>query len=176
MGLDVSAYQQMRLIDACVNERGEIIDPKTGNELSDTVEVWDNPDFEGRAAPLHSGNFYSYEETTEVVSHGYSGFSRWRDTLAKISGWALAEYTSFGVKGYSHAASAWAATEGPFWELINFSDCEGFIGTEACKKLSGDFEKYKEAASNEEENFYILYLRWKEGVSFAAENGALEFH
>jgi hypothetical protein len=176
MGLDVTAFQEMKLINACRNEDGEIIDPETGKEVESAVEIWDNTDFPGRAAPLHSKCVYSYEEAMAVPGQGYGGFSNWRETLAKISGWPLTEYESWGAIKKWHSAGAWAATEGPFWELINFSDCEGFIGTDACKKLCADFAQYKEAASKEDGNFYTRYLQWHEAVIFASANGALQFH
>ena len=50
------------------------------------------------------------------------------------------------LAGYAGADDAWERTDGPFWELINFSDCEGVIGPKTSAKLAGDFAAFQEKA------------------------------
>ncbi len=176
MGLDVTAYKKLTLINGYRNDDDEIINDDTNEEIGDAIECWDNKDFLGRSSPLVSGKVYQYAEAVHALSSGYGGHSRWRDTLAKISGWPMAQYTFFGKVEECYAAGAWAAQEGPFWELINFSDCEGFIGSDACKKLAQDFIAYREVAAKEDADFYARYLLWQEAVVFASNDGALQFH
>lgn len=83
----------------------------------------------------------------------------------------------FGVQESSYAASAWAATGGPFWELINFSDCEGVLGPATSAKLAGDFATWQEKADQHpDEAFRVLYARWRKACEMAADGGALVFH
>lgn len=53
----------------------------------------------------------------------------------------------------------------PFVELIYFSDCEGYIGPEVCKKLYQDFKKYDEQAKKLDFYFYDLYESFMKSLS-----------
>jgi hypothetical protein len=85
----------------------------------------------------------------------------------------------------------------PFWELINFADNEGTIGTEISKKLAADFEKMRDTIvkeawekwpsvddfptvrhENEQERNYFMkkYDQWAKAFAIASDNGAVKFH
>jgi hypothetical protein len=150
MGIDISAYSGLT----------KIVNP--GSERDDLVLLTDNTDFPGRIAPQTEGH-YSVEDSIDVLSMGYGSYNRWRDWLAKLAGW-------------DNANDCWNATEGPFWELINFSDCEGTIGTDACQKLLKDFNDYAERAHANTTGFeYEHYDDVHEGLKLAAQDGALKF-
>lgn len=71
----------------------------------------------------------------------------------------------------------------PFFWLLNFSDCEGYIGTDYCKILYKDFvnneDKFREAMKEFEDygQYYIdTYLDFKNALEVASNNGVLSFH
>jgi len=73
----------------------------------------------------------------------------------------------------------------PFYEILNFSDCEGIIGPEICKKLYEDFVNFDNKAKTYSKannqyylnnNFYDLYLKFKEAFKVTSDNGIVSFH
>jgi hypothetical protein len=73
--------------------------------------------------------------------------------------------------------ACWNGAQGPFSELIHFSDCEGVIGTAVSKKLAADFAAFDEkakAAGNE--RYYAKYQEWRKAFEMAANGGAVDFH
>lgn len=178
MGLDVTAYRKLQKVDAVFDDCGEPIDPETRKPFAFDVDMMRaNPDFPGRELGIEGGAVYRYEDARHAVSIGYSSYNHWRDQLAKLAGWAESSYELYGVQKKSYAASAWAAASGPFWELINFSDCEGVIGSVVSTKLLADFEQYKSAAeAHEHERFRQVYEAFREAFAIAADGGAVKFH
>jgi hypothetical protein len=81
-----------------------------------------------RAESMESGWYCLTDKTekTEFFSSSYGAYNDFRRHLAK------------GVIGVS-PESVWEDTEsfryGPLYELINFADNEGIIGTEECKRI-----------------------------------------
>ena len=178
MGLDISAYSGIKKLDATINDDGEAFDNKSGEALEwDGMwfTPWVNPDFPGRADDIESGAVYSCEDST---GHGigYGGHYWWRDVLAKIAGYPLTEQTQYGRTERCHFAGAIASDAGPFFELINFSDCDGTLGTAVCKKLAGDFAEFDEKAKLEGGDFYENYQHWREACDMASDNGCIRFH
>ncbi len=116
-----------------------------------------------------------YQDTGECTfrAGSYSGYSMWRDHLAKMNGMTAEAYWE---QGYSD--------ELPFCWLINFSDCEGVIGTAKCAILAKEFEANRPkavdyAASLDAEHnvwFLELYDEWAEAFKTAANGGAVLFH
>jgi len=162
MGLDITAHRQLT----------ELVN----GDLDEDLTFYVNPDFPGREGQVKSNCAYKAEDSEHIISRSYSGYGVLRETLARVSGWPSIPHTSYGEETKLHAASAWAAKEGPFWEIINFSDCEGTIGAPACAKLLGDFEKFADAAEKESGHFRSFYKGLWEGVKMGSDNGALEFH
>ena len=72
---------------------------------------------------------------------------------------------------------------GPFYKLMNFSDCEGVIGQETAEKLYRDFIRYKKAYreyvekfSDDPEWFKYIYDKWTEALLYAdVDQGAIVF-
>lgn len=177
MGLAVTAYKQLTKLDVLFDKWGEPINPDTRQPIDAYVKAWENPDFPGRAEGLESGAIYGYADAIDGGSMGYGGYNYWRETLAKVAGYPAKEYERYGLKEMRHDAGAWAATSGPFWELINFSDCEGTIGPVVSAKLAKDFAEHDARAKEADDGrFYSFYQLLRESFEFASDNGAVKFH
>lgn len=98
----------------------------------------------------------------------YSGYNNWRDQLAQ----KVLEMTSEEIWLEGDSSK-------PFIELINFSDCEGYIGPKTCAKLAKDFNEYEEKAKKhpplEDDWFIKKYQEWKTAFNVAADNGVVIF-
>lgn len=171
MGLDTSAY---RGLSRYLGELDANKEPVDGD--IDGTRLYANPDFPHCAPEIEDG-FYQYEEWQDGIGYPYSYHMRFRDELAKLSGWPDTTYEQHGREWPSYTASAWKATGGPFWELLNFSDCEGAIGTTACVKLARDFAEFQaKADAHPDERFRENYATWRRNFEFASDRGAVKFH
>lgn len=168
MGLDVSAYKNVKRLESF--EADEYGEPKD----VETVQV-SIAGFKERAGNIVDG-YYTYEDEYGFRVGSYSGYNNWRNELARLAGYKITKYTEMGQERECYAAGAWQSGSGAFWELINFSDCEGVLGTEVCKKLLADFIEYDERAKTFDSDFYERYKEWTEGMKYAAENGLFDFH
>lgn len=174
MGLEIYAYKNItKATGVHLDDDGEIINSDTGEYVGGYYfRPYINPDFPGRADGIDPDSIYAFEDSVECLEGSYSGYSGFRETLAKIAGYDQ----EVGPHGrLTYCAACWRGEKGPFWQMINFADNEGVIGTEACKSLARDFKKYLENASREDEWFFTCYKRLMAGVEMAAQNGALEY-
>ena len=125
---------------------GEIVDNKSGHTMSEMgldVEMFRaNRDF-----PFHFKELEPYSDdrgvftiakTSEPQSYGigsYSGYNKFRRWLCEIvNGINQETFWELGKAGYDL----------DFGYLINFSDCDGVIGPDICKKIHQDFVKHKD--------------------------------
>lgn len=170
MGLDVTAYKNLKKETLVVSE-----DDDAGYELG-WFRAYVNPDFPERAEDVEDRAWYSYEECCDGISRSYGGYSVWRNQLAELAGWPIDSHeTDSGRR--SHAASAWKATGGPFWELIFFADNEGVIGARISAKLAKDFADYQQKAdAHPDEWFRSGYADMRRAFELAACNGCVDFH
>ena len=163
MGLDIRVYQHLSKISQPY--QGEL------NRL-----VVNNPTlFRGRELPLEDGATYEGGCVLTFSAGPYSTYNHWREKLAEIVGYKPVMYDDSRSKRSRCDAGAWACTSGPFWELINFSDCEGVLGPEVCRKLAKDFADYSTIAELETREFTDLYVLFAEAVTLASHNGAVKF-
>jgi hypothetical protein len=61
----------------------------------------------------------------------------------------------------------------PFIEMINFSDCEGFIGPKTAKKLAADFERFNDKFTDKHDSerwLVEIYRDFAEAFKEAAES------
>lgn len=178
MGLDITAYSNLKKVDIVFNQDGEPIDPVTRKIFEgDYFQPRGNGYFDDRADGIDFTSVYLYDKFIGFRAGSYGYYNRWREELAKLSGWPLSSYEEYGKMWPSYAASTWDANSGPFCELIHFSDCEGAIGAITSAKLARDFEKFQEAANaHEDECFSKKYREWRAAFELAANNGAVSFH
>ena len=159
MGLNISIYKNLKMIN-----KTKINFDK--DEQNDYLEIY-NQDFKKQlnGSDLIIGEYYDYDCSEEFHIGSYSGYNYWRNELAKLA-------------GYESDVFVWENVEdGVFVELINFSDCEGIIGSKTSKKLYDDFCKFDNIASLKDERFYYIYKEFKEAFKIASENnGCVLFH
>jgi hypothetical protein len=155
------------LENVLLDEGGDPVDEH--GELLDHFYPWVNKNYPSHAEGIKSKAFYGYEEEFRFRAGSYGGYNAWRDKLAQLA-------------GYKSAEDVWANPDlkEAFVELINFSDCEGVIGSKFSTKLLKDFIDFDAKASDFELNdggyFYRLYQEWRKAFELAAQNGAVEFH
>lgn len=167
MGLDIVAYRDVSLIDTLSDvEEYEAKYPYAVYGES-TVYVYRNdPVFAERMADLVPGGVYWFEESFKFRAGSYYGYNRWRDELSRLMLGVPADTVYDNLAQYQ---------DKPFFELIWFSDCEGFIGTEVSRRLEQAFIEHQnkiEAASREWREGYAL---WWKAFRTAAQNGFVQF-
>lgn len=133
----------------------------------------DHPEME-RASDIKEGYYDLTGESFSFRAGSYSGYNFFRNLLSEAI---------LGVP----AKMVWERTEfyekKPFFELINFSDCEGCMGPEVSKKLYNDFEENKEKfytfVKNKyqfESQFYTrVYDDFMTGYGMVGDEGVLIF-
>jgi len=176
MGLDIGAYKNVKVLDnqAMFDCDGELLE---GFESVKYAIARHNRDFPGRADDIEDRKAYAYEDYQSFRACSYGGYNQWRETLAKIAGYPNKPYKQYETIRDSHANTVWSnPVPGPFMEIINFSDCEGIIGTKVSQKLFKDFVEYDEKAKEEDEYFYRIYCDFKSAFESASENGRVDFH
>jgi hypothetical protein len=164
MGLDISAYINVKEVPASEVELDEDGYPVDDDKYR---KFYINPHFDGRAEPFKSDAFYTCESPDPDIDfhRSYGGYSSLRHQLA--------EFVNYNIN------DVWdeTITNGPFVELINFSDCEGTIGTVVSAKLAKDFAEYQSKANGMDEYFVKFYNTLREIFSIAASNnGVVIFH
>lgn len=170
MGLSVYGYSQIAII------RENAYD-EDGNRYDDVDDVfWKNPHFPAAYGNLveNAGYIGTYCDGPDF---SYSGYGVWRNDLAKLAGYKEREFESYPGAGprMLFAADCWLGATGPFAELINFSDCEGTIGTSFCKKILADFIEYEERAQAIGGWFYKQYALFRTVFEHASDDGCVKF-
>lgn len=183
MGLDITAYRKLTKLDCVFDAGGEPIDKKTEEPMDYDFRAWVNPDFEGRADDIESKAFYSAADSFGFRAGSYSGYNGWREELSRLAGYPSVQVDRYGTGNIQerHDYGAFNADGGPFWEMINFSDCEGVIGATISAKLAKDFAEFDEKAkafnsNGPEDWFYGKYQEWRKAFEMAADGGAVQFH
>jgi hypothetical protein len=192
MGLDIFAASHLRYVRPV--PRGKAFDrleaelARKGKSIGDAYFLL-SPNqacFRQRLSGMKPG-LYAYTRATRRYSFragSYSGYNWWRNQLSLFI---------FGVDD----ATVWGSPRDfrgdPFVELINFTDCDGRIGTRVSAKLGEDFTTYARSARKhtpvpvESEDtqgwdeadqlryWRELYRDFGRAFRLAAKNGALEF-
>lgn len=157
MGLDIHAYSKVVYV-------GPITDDYDGPCKSLRAE----PQFAASCDGLIDGLYQVSGEGRHFRAGSYSGYNLWRAQLAALIG--------------SSDKVIWLDPQpGPFVELINNSDCNGFIGPKTSAKLAADFAQWDDAARDfsarhgDEHWFYSLYTEWRRAFELAANGGVVRF-
>jgi len=162
MGLDISYFKN-------------ITKAKGKEGLDDQGDSdWENgwrrvtviPEFSAAADDLKDRDRIKGEEGEGFRAGSYIWFNGWRTWLAGFAGYRSHEYV------WEHM------TEGDFYELINFSDCEGTIGAKTSAKLAADFKKHADRLPTDKavRDYVRRYKIWMSAFEIAAQNGCVLFH
>lgn len=168
MGLTIQAYSKLVFAP---NQ-----DPD--DEEADTLVFVDvSRGFAAQAAGLRIGYHMATGEDYEF-GDSYSGYNRWRNRLAQLGGYAPTLHVAkAGAEAeLRHDVTVWNGAQGPFSELINFSDCEGSIGPAVSAKLLVDFGAFREQAEAlNDQGFLHMYTSFQRAFALAADDGAVIF-
>ena len=169
MGLDITAYKKLTPVQdglAVLDKNGDLADSDSFFRISDLDITCTEKDWPGRTSGLEPGVF-EFEERLDFWAGSYSGYNEFRNWLATVGGWESDEACWHGP-----------ATEGPFYELINFADNEGVIGPNTAKKLEKDFADFREEATKKATADWHMsdYDQWHNAFALAAKGGAIDFH
>jgi hypothetical protein len=185
MGLDITAYCVCK--DLGPAQEGIDNDPRWDEE--NVTYVFVEPHFVQRADGLSDRHFYSYEDSLSFRAGSYGGYSAWRNLLAQFAGYPKCQprerdelYPDFQAASREANPYAWGAfeqekEEGPFYELINMSDCEGVIGPKTSAKLAKDFHDHLQRAREELKDYDLSrYEYWMQAFEMASRDGFVKFH
>ena len=176
MGLDITAYENVELKAADLEKQvaWELVDNLYGQGIR-TISIWDTMAFSERAAPLvvpdNGVNVYVVSgETFDFHAGSYSGHGRFRELLCEMAGIAAPDVQWTDPARYAPL---------PFHELVNFSDCEGVIGSAAAAELAKDFAAYQKQADayngGDAEYWQRVYSDWRKAFELAQHGGVVVF-
>lgn len=162
MGLDIFAYSKLF----------EVTEKISPEEIEDRGLIELKVDEDNRITPTEAGVFCCEEENSFVFRAGsYFGYNAVREIFSDVGMGVLPQEVWDNPKKYEGK---------PFYEIVDFSDCSGAIGTSACQKLLADFRAYQtqleEALDPLLEKKAADYIaNWIHALELAADNGVLLF-
>jgi hypothetical protein len=135
------------------------------------VHIYDS--FKEQADGLTTGR-YDADTWEHFRAGSYSGYGEFRRALCRAI---------LGVEPQRVWEEQEAFKGRPFFNLINFSDCEGVIGPLTASKLADDFADPQHRAKFEtqmkdhaDRDYYLQkYDEWAEAFKVAADNGMVIF-
>lgn len=162
MGLDITSYKRLAVVEKPEIDKGELIHWDTNWRPGASMD-WSERNFPGRGEGIDSNTVYTWEDSFDFSAGSYSGYGNWRSQLESFA-------ESIGK-------------EEAFQELIDFADNEGVIDPVVSKKLAKDFTenklealKFSKELDNNGEWFYKKYEEWQIAFEMAADNGAVDFY
>lgn len=179
MGLDITAYSKLEFAKEFPNyDSAEEAFPWDGATVRFTYGAWAYDGFD-RIAPLAKPEgdkvvvYVCKGEELKFRAGSYGGYSYWRNWLARVA-------NGLDAQDVWNTRNLQRTRDLPFYELIDFSDCEGVIGTDAAKELAIDFAAFQDKvdALTGEDNEYnqTKYAQWRKACELAADGGAINFH
>jgi len=131
---------------------------------------------------IHNYDEGWYDKTNESKDHvfragTYGGYSQFRNLVSLSIHGCSSEYIWDNEEEYIST---------PFIEIINFTDCEGYLGASVAEKLYSDFRVYasrfaKYVYANIEDvddrnDMIIIYDNWIKALKVAKDNGIIIFN
>lgn len=176
MGLNITAYSKVTLVRAIGVKQFD--DDKGARGLAERdshtflYQDGERPQSDG----MTDGVYSTYGKCFKFDAGSYGGYGAWRNELAETmlgksakDVWAMCAMSVTAMKSAAEKPL-------PFLELINFSDCEGFIGPETCAKLSADFANNQKKANGGSKQFRKTYAQWRKAFAIASGGGVVKFH
>lgn len=175
MGLDCTAYSNVAVLPP---------DPDREVDWGTTVDVYAYKGFHQSTRGLVDHDVVTSTTWGDLIAKrdydvtggesfgwhagSYSGYGRWRDSLADVAGWEIDRDDPLASK------------DQPFFELVWFADNEGAIGHEAAADLLKDFKAHRDAYvaahSGDGTWFVTAYDEWIRALELAAQHGLIHFH
>jgi hypothetical protein len=168
MGLDITAYEIIQPTKTPRLPDGELdYDEMYERGIVEAYLV--NSEFSQSFRGLELGQCYQTSGQTYSFRAGsYSGYNHFR---------AAVSVAVLGVDPHTVWDHREAYRNKPFFELINFSDCEGTIGPEACADLKRDFDEHSEDVLSKLDDWYQnTYKEFQLAFDIAADTGLVNFH
>jgi len=182
MGLDITAYSKLQILtpeEIKASERSIGVPVDFGEEvitLSDSqIGSPDNWIFD-----MKPGTYFQSKGTEEFDfrAGSYSGYGAYRKMLSECF---------LGVQPGEVWYSESSYEDKPFYEQINFSDCEGFIGPKVSAKLHEDYKRgrdqwydfLKELHAGDDQEIKCgmsIYDNWTKAFGIAADDGLVWYH
>lgn len=170
MGLDITAYQNVEFVKP-EEEPGEVYEQDDAGQP--VVKLLPDTEFKAQMDGLVPGFYRVSGNSFGFKAGSYIWYGGWREWLAN----------QVGASFWKRTAMAWAHPTPlqpiqkihAFYELVWFSDCEGTIGPETCRKLAGDFAYYDNKVQGDEQQMR-LYRNFERAFVLAAGSGAVSFH
>lgn len=177
MGLDITAYSNVeKIAEIPYNKEG--IDWDKVGELEEgghKTTLRKNDSFPTHCEDLDEGVYKINGNSHGFRAGSYSGYNRFRNLLSVFVGGTDKEVWENPDK----------FKDDPFYELINFSDCEGCIGPKVSAKLYQDFveneERFLDSIETHKNEFDLgwiktCYSNWKKAFELAKDHGFVDFH
>ena len=173
MGLDILAISKLRLMTPEVKAALDRL-PELSTDDEPVLTVTDRTKKGDccRCLDMTNGDYYKTAESEEYDfrAGSYSSYGKFRNSLADVF-------------HHCSARDVWDKESHfkgkPFYELIDFSDCEGVIGPEVCAKLHEDFVKgrSKFASECERDSDWMLavYDSFTKAFELAKDDGIIVF-
>jgi hypothetical protein len=180
MGLDIHAASHLRYVGPIPGEEErERLYEELEAQGKDPHEVYfflyqNDTAHMSRLSGMKQG-LYEYTEQSErhhFRAGSYSGYNWWRQQLCQFA---------HGVEPQEVWQHPRRYRGKPFVELIDFTDCDGRIGTKVAAKLAGDFRDHRKPAADfattlgEGNYWFEVYEEFAQAFDLAAQDGALEF-
>ena len=163
MGLDILAFEKVTLTE----------EHPTEDEDGEYCGDRDNHYYitGGRLGGLQAQRCYDTSgQEMHFRAGSYSGYSEWRNALSEVAVGVPADRAWNEPQKYSIC---------PFYELIDFSDCEGVIGPSVAHKLARDFRIQRETVrprlEDKGEWYAEQYDLWQNAFALAAGEGMVYF-
>ena len=125
-----------------------------------------NAGFSERLDAIRGGVYLVGGSEINFSAGGYTDYGTWRDRLSRLMVGVPQEMVCACKHRYENA---------PFFELIDFSDCEGAFGPVTSKALAADFARYATRIATEDPRFANLYKRFRQAFELASDRGLVLF-
>lgn len=161
MGLNIKAYGRLKEVPY-----EEVVFGDYGLPNDERVRsFFSNPDYPYHIEDINPDRYYLCRDKFEFRAGSYAGYNNFRNELSKLA-------------GYKDSLDIWNNKyQGPFVELINFSDCEGTIGFKISSKLLSDFKDFNDLAKlHPDPFFYENYRNWTKACEMASKFGVISFN